>query len=400
MASRQRTRAPASRDEDRIIAQYTQMLAVWRTSPLEFDMHELEEHIRRQTKNDAVAGCRWIVAVRRAQRAGHFTERQADVIVDGIGGSVADAAMDRDPVYHDLTTQLRAIWKAARRKEQRRPNAPARTVTRDEADLIQRRINRSEELRAETLASLGEGELARFLLERRTEYRKRWFDSISNMEPDPPTEPVGWCVVYPSPDSLMPSPVRAPRVRASEQKYAKKIAARVRQWELASRDDDEIAEDPDPFSFVEIIDVIDLATSESHNNKKGEGDLWIASIQRARVLGWLDTDFSYVVLDLVAQAMVTEDCAADPVLRGIEEQLSEVSALHGIEDGGEHCDDPADPPGDWAELRRARERRLAIFKCRVLRGLGEEEMVRLMEDSLDEYVARLNAAAEEGGAFW
>jgi hypothetical protein len=117
----------------------------------------------------------------------------------------------------------------------------------------------------------------------------------------------------------------------------------------------------------------------------------IASIQRSRAQGVFSEDVAWFLLDRMAEATMSRELAADPVLREIEERIDCVEFDGGGPAEGNKVGSREGASATWLALDAARERRVALFKRRVLAEAGEHEMVRAMKERPDEFRRRVGA---------
>jgi hypothetical protein len=390
-------------EDEPLIAVCAQLLAVSLSDTAELPFEELLERIEKKTEDDEPAGRAWITAIRRAQRAGQLTGDQADALVHVVALAVMSECCTRDPEMNALGRQLRPLmeqhtrdWDGYRARiagQQAEPVAPPGM-----RDLIERNSRRHEQLCQELLTSFGEQDLAANMRDDGANFWTRTQRGLRELHDRDDFEDRASRVEYPSWEDDDEPPIHAAnapqptRREVYDEDYAEKLAGFVERWRLAVTGGD----------IWTVSAALDFAYLAALGNEDGEGDLQIAVIQRARELGVLDKNLSWLLLERIADSMLglnPED--ADPILRRIEDQIDEVEC----EGGGPHdeaageaaIDVTAGASAAWQALDEVRQRRVALLRRRVLRVAGETDMAREMKERPVAFRARLKATASEWG---
>jgi len=318
-----------------MIDQFAQLLTTALTEPAALDIGDVVERMDAQTTGNEEQGRAWIAAVRRVQQAGHLSRDDANAFVHHVASSVVE----------DIVT-------------------------------------------APLLDALGETALASTVRRKGAEYPERLEERFWKLVySDPPD--VDCKVRYPTwPDDGDDTPrkiVSAAALQLSDEEFAEKLDLQVWAWRRAVTGEDGWT--------------VDVAVAFAFGGARGldtpDGALHILAVQRARDEGVLDENLSWLLFDRVAEWMIYDELESDAAMRELEERID----LLELEGGGP--DDPTirgntkGASKAWIVLNEVRERRTALLKRRVLRGVGEEEMVRAMKERPEEFRRRVEMAARE-----
>ena len=301
--------------------QYAMMLTASLTEPGAVSLDELVERIDHQVAENESAARDWMKAVRRVQAAGLLTAEQAD-------GFVLELAYQWHGDFPGKIELLRSVG-------------------------------------AESLAEGTRTRKAAFWLE----VRRPFLTLKSALDK---TERASRAR-YPSWDDPDDDATMVPRT-AGPKLYDEQFEAEVD--ELAERWRMAVNCEP-PWT---VADALAFDYLLAHENIDGAGDVRVAAIQRAHADGALDRDLAWYLLDRMAEAMASAELSADKVLTDLTERKEEAE-----DEGGGPTDrkTPGSHEGAsaaWLALDLAEDRRAAVFKGRVLRAVGEDEMVREMKE--------------------
>ena len=318
-----------------MIDQYAQLLTTALTEPAALDIGDVVERMDAQTTRNAEQGRAWIAAVRRVQQAGHLSSDDADAFVHHLASSVVE----------DVVT-------------------------------------------AELLDSLGETALASTVRREGVEFPERLEERFWELALGDPTD-ADTKVRYPTwLDDGDDSPrliVSADALALVEKDFVEKLDLQVWSWRRAVTGEDGWT--------------VDVAIAFAFGGARGidtpDGALHLLAVQRARDEGVLDENLSWLLFERVAEWIISDELEADEAMQELEERID----LLELEGSGP--DDPTmrgnteGASKAWIVLNDVRERRTSLLKRRVLRAVGEEEMVRAMKERPEEYGRRVEMAARE-----
>jgi len=318
------------------VDQNVQLLIAALTEPGALSLDELLELIDHQVDDNESVAREWIAAARRVQAAGQLTAEQADALV----------------------MELVFIWVS---------DVPEK---------------------AELLDSIGDEALAEGLRARKAAYwlevRKPLWELVHKLDDAERASRVS----YPSWDDDDEGAPAAPRKtwpKLYDEKYEAEVDEYVDRWRMAVKREK-------PWT---VADALAFDYLISHDNENGAGDIRIAAIQRAHAEGVLDQDLTWLLLDRIAEAMVTSELQADPVLTDLTERKIDVEDMGGGPTDRETPGSHEGASAAWLALDAAEDRRALVFKRRVLRAAGEDEMVRVMKEQPEEFRRRVERAREE-----
>lgn len=195
-----------------------------------------------------------------------------------------------------------------------------------------------------------------------------------------------WLVDYPewTEDDAAAAPLRDLGAWSATYEDESIVQALVEEWRIAA-----LTGDRDDLLTRLTLDCLEATQSLRL------GVLSLVAIRRCSGAGVVSEDFSWLVADMVAKAMVKPELETDSVLDKIRLRLGRLEAA------GDGPDDAKTPwlvvgaSGEWRVLDAARERRIALFQRRVLRAAGWEEAAGLMRADLGEWRRRVNEVRRE-----
>lgn len=318
-----------------MIDQYARLLTTALTEPAALDIGDVVERMDAQTTGNAEQGRAWITAVRRVQQAGHLSADDADAFVHHVASSVVE----------DVVT-------------------------------------------AELLESLGETALARTVRSKGADFPDRLEERFWVLAFRDPTD-ADTKVRYPTwPDDGDDSPaliVSAAALALVDKDFAEKLDLQVWSWRRAVTGEDGWT-----------VDVaLAFAFGGARRIDEPDAALHLLAVQRARDEGVLDENLSWLLFDRVAEWIIYDELESDAAMRELEERIDLIE----LDDGGP--DDPTvrgnteGASKAWIVLNDVRERRTSLLKRRVLRAVGEDEMVRAMKERPEEFGRRVEMAARE-----
>jgi hypothetical protein len=242
--------------------------------------------------------------------------------------------------------------------------------------------------KAELLDSIGEKALAEGTRARKAgfwiELRKPLWELVHRLDDAERASRVS----YPSwndDDESAPAAPRKTWPKLYDEQFEAEVDELVDRWRMAVNREK-------PWT---VADTLAFDYLGAHDNEKGAGDIRIAAIQRAHAEGVLDQDLTWFLLDRIAEAMVTSELQADPVLTDLTERKMDVEDMGGGPTDRETPGSHEGASAAWLALDAAEDRRALVFKGRVLRAAGEDEMVRVMKEQPEEFRRRVEAAREE-----
>jgi hypothetical protein len=365
--------------------EYAGLLTASLTESEPTPFEELFDRIEQQAEANLETGKCWIAAVRKVERDGRLSADQAMAMVWFIATAMAKRCCEQDPAACALEERIRALH-AAREAGRRAIGARRwRRLNKDLETIADEWATKQDAFRADLLTSIGEQEVAWLSREGERDFRMRAVNSLLEVIRASRTGERAWKVEFPSPDSPPPAPHR-PLVEPWEDRYFVEVDWRAERWRQATRRE----------WIWTVESALDFAFLESCENEDGEGDLWIASIQRARAEGVLEKNLSYALLDRITEAMAGDGPDGDPVLRAIEEKIEDAELEYNQDSMKAFASDPH-APEECKAIQRAWDRRMTLLKIEILRASGEDEMVRLMESEAAAFRARLERTRSEWG---
>lgn len=300
-------------EEDSFVAERIRLLTASLTKPDEHPFESVLSRIEAETEDDERTGRCWVGAVRHLRDTGYLSGNQADAVIVKIAASVA---ADRE--------------RTAATPEER------------------------EAIRLGVLRDFGESDLAQLLAGEGDRYRDEMSRSFCHLLRKGHWRSARGRVTYEEMARPWRESRRTPKTPTDhfddEAERAFLADERENDFEEITADADWWRQATDAGAVWSVNAVLRFAVAESVGNRDGNGDAWIASIQRAREEGVIETDLAYLLLDRVAGAMVGADSSV--------------------------------------KLRQE-------LKREILFERGEEEMVLEMEENGEEFRERVAAARRE-----
>ncbi len=387
-----RKRGRPARDGDGASAPYEQMLVAALTEADSTDVSELLERARDEAEGNEAVARRWIAAVRRVEQAGKLTTDEADSVVNDVAMAALSGASERDAELGRLAAQLKPLhekhaanWEVYRaRKEKAGALARLREPAwpRGMRALLDQYNVRYGAMYGALLDAMGETTMAREHRSDEKAHLQRMIRGGQALMRRGDERPSGYRVQFTAPEDVPLPSMAAQKEDGYSEEDEETLEYRVAQWAQATGEDGGMWTVPAVLAFATIL---------SMDNEDGEGDAWIRSVREAHSAGVLDQDLAWLLLDRIASAMVPGE-VGDPYQADLEEKFIDVEAEYGDVDESDEAS-VRKAPEAWQVLKRARDRRVAMLKVRVLRAAGEDELARAMEESPEAFRARMAKVA-------